>query len=116
MLAYIVRRVLYLIPVFIFVSLITFVLMHAVPGGPWDTASAKTLSPTVRKAIAAKYKLDEPLPQQYVEYLWNALHGDLGPSFSTSVPVATVISNGFPITAALGAGALAIALLVGIPL
>ncbi len=116
MIVYIFRRLLYLIPVFIFASGITFALMHLVKGGPWDTATAKAASPAVKKAIAAKYKLDEPLLQQYVEYMWNASHGDLGPSFSSPVPVNKVLADGFPLSAGLGLAAVAIAVVVGIPL
>ncbi len=116
MLAYIVRRILWLIPVFIAVSLITFALMHLTPGGPWDTATARPVPPAVREAIKAKYGLNKSLPQQYVDYMWKALHGDLGPSFSGTVPVSQQIANGFPITASLGLAAVILSLLIGIPL
>jgi oligopeptide transport system permease protein len=116
MLGYILRRVSYLIPVFIFVTLITFVLMHAVPGGPWDTLTGKPASPAVKRAIAAKFRLNEPLPQQYIEYLWEAAHGDLGPSFSESRTVNQVIAQGFPYTATIGLAALLLSIVVGIPL
>lgn len=116
MIVYIIRRLLYLIPVFLFVSGVTFTLMHMVKGGPWDTATAKAASPSVKKAIAAKYKLDEPLLQQYVEYMWDASHGDLGPSFSSPVPVNRVLADGFPLTAGLGLAAVGLALVIGIPL
>lgn len=116
MLAYIIRRVIWLIPVFIAVSLITFGLMHLTPGGPWDTATPRSANPSIKAAIKAKYGLDQPLPVQYIDYMWKALHGDLGPSFSSSTPVSKQISAGFPYTAALGIGALALAIVIGIPL
>jgi len=116
MLTYIIRRVISLIPVFIFVTLITFVLMHAVKGGIGDTANAKTVSPTVKRAIEAKYHLNDPLAKQYIDYIWNALHGDLGMSFSTPVKVETVLAKGFPYTAGVGIGALILSVVVGVPL
>jgi len=116
MLTYIIRRVISLIPVIIVSTLITFLLMHAVPGGPADTANAKIVNPAVKRAINAKFHLDEPLAQQYIDYMWGALHGDLGPSFSTPVPVAKVLSDGFPISASLGLGALILSIVVGVPL
>ncbi len=116
MLGYIVRRVLWLIPVFVSVSLITFILMHITPGGPWDTATARAATPAVKAAIKAKYGLDQPLPIQYVDYMWKAVHGDLGPSFSSNVSVTSQIEQGFPYTAALGMSALLISMLIGIPL
>ena len=116
MLGYIIRRLLYLIPVFIFVTLITFVLMHLVKGGPWDTLTSKPATPAVKRAIMAKYHLDEPLPQQYIEYLWQAAHGDFGPSFSETRTVNQVIAQGFPYTATIGVAALLLAMFVGLPL
>ncbi len=116
MLAYIIRRVLWLIPVFIAVSLITFALMHLTPGGPWDTATPRAVPQAVRDAIKAKYGLDKSLPQQYIDYIWKALHGDLGPSFSSSVPVSQQIAQGFPLTASLGLAALFVSIIIGIPL
>lgn len=116
MLGYIVRRVLWLIPVFVSVSLITFILMHITPGGPWDTATARAATPAVKAAIKAKYGLDQPLPIQYVDYMWKAVHGDLVPSFSSNVSVTSQIEQGFPYTAALGMSALLISMLIGIPL
>jgi oligopeptide transport system permease protein len=116
MLAYIIRRILWLVPVFLAVSLITFALMHLTPGGPWDTATPRAVPQAVRDAIKAKYGLDKSLPQQYIDYIWKALHGDLGPSFSSSVPVGTQIAQGFPLTASLGVAALFISILIGIPL
>lgn len=116
MLGYIIRRLLYLIPVFIFVTLITFLLMHLVKGGPWDTLTGKPASPAVKRAIMAKYHLDEPLPQQYIEYLWQAAHGDFGPSFSETRTVNQVIAQGFPYTATIGLAAMLIALFIGLPL
>ncbi len=116
MLSYILRRIIWLIPVFIAVSLITFTLMHLTPGGPWDTLNAKTVSPAIRENIKKKYNLDKPLPQQYIEYMAAAVRGDLGPAFSSNKSVSQIITEGFPLTAALGLAALGIAIFIGIPL
>ena len=61
---YIVRRVLWLIPVLMFVSLITFTLMHFTPGGPWDTE--KAISAQAIANLKARYNLDKPAWQQYL--------------------------------------------------
>lgn len=117
MAGFIIRRILWLIPVIIFVSGITFVLMHLTPGGPWDTASGKFVSPAVKLAIQQKYGLDKPLPVQYADYMTQAIQGHLGPSFSMrGRTVDSIIADGFPVTAALGLAALSIAIIIGIPL
>jgi oligopeptide transport system permease protein len=117
MLAYIIRRLFWLIPVLLAVSIITFTMMHMVPGGPWDAnVGAKALSPTVRAAIAKKYGLDKPLTQQYVDYISGVLHFDLGLSYFGTRTVNQIIADGFPVTAKLGLIALLIAVVVGVPL
>ncbi len=67
---YFVRRVLWLIPVLLFVSLITFTLMHITPGGPWD--KDKAVPPQIVANLNAKYNLDKPAWQQYLIYMGNA--------------------------------------------
>jgi oligopeptide transport system permease protein len=107
----------WLVPVLFFISLITFTLMHLVPGGPWDVmGGGKILAPAVRKLIAEKYGLDKPLPQQYIDYVTAAIHGDLGPSYFGTRTVNQIISEGFPVTAALGLFALGSSMFIGIPL
>ncbi len=112
---YLIRRVLWLFPVLIFISLITFVLMHSVPGGPWDRD--KKLAPQVVENLNRKYGLDKPLWQQYASFLGNAAQGDLGVSFIyQDRKVTDVIREGFPVTATLAVSAILIAIAIGIPL
>ena len=61
------------------IMLLTFTIMHAVPGGPFT--NDRKVSPEVEAALNAKYNLDKPLPEQFLGYLKGILHGDLGPSF-----------------------------------
>jgi oligopeptide transport system permease protein len=99
---YIIRRVLWLIPVLLFVSLITFTLMHLTPGGPWDRE--KAVAPQVLANLNAKYNLDKPAWQQYLIYIAGAIHGDLGPSYTyQDRSVTSIILGGLPATASLGA-------------
>ncbi len=115
MVNYIIRRILWAIPVLLIISLITFSLGHAIPGGPFD--KEKTLPKEIIANLEAYYGLDDPLWRQYTDYLLNALHGDLGPSYSSrSRTVNDIISAHFPISAQLGVLALIIAMVVGIPL
>lgn len=112
---YLIRRILWLVPVLLFVSLLTFVLMKVTPGGPWDRD--KPVSPQVEQELNAKYNLDKPLPVQYLIFLGNALHGDLGPSYTyQDRSVTDILREGLPATARLGALAALVALLVGVPL
>lgn len=112
---YLVRRVLWLGVVLFCVALITFGLMHAVPGGPWDRE--KTLAPAVMANLNRKYGLDKPVWRQFVDYLRNALRGDLGVSYTYQErPVSQIISNGFRVTASLGLLAVAFTLVVGLGL
>ena len=79
MIGYIARRFLWIIPVLFVVSLITFTLMHAVPGGPW--ARDKALAPSLVATLNQKYGLDQPVYQQYATWVTNLLQGNLGPSY-----------------------------------
>ncbi len=104
-----------MIPVLIFISLITFLLMHAVPGGPWDRE--KQLAPSVIENLNRRYGLDKPLWEQYVNYVGNAMHGDLGISFIyQDRSVTDVILEGLPVTATLAFLALLVSIFFGIPL
>lgn len=112
---FIARRVLWLVPVLLFVSLITFTLMKVTPGGPWD--KEKPVSPTALQNLNRKYNLDRPAYEQYLLYMANALHGDLGPSYIyQDRSVTQIIQSGFPHTASLGLFATILAVLVGVPL
>ena len=116
MTGYVLRRLLWLAPVLFFVTLITFVLMHLVPGGPWDTKD-RPISPQLREQLESKYGLDEPVWEQFLTFSWNALHGDLGVSFQyQDRSVTEIIREGVEVSAVLGLMALAFALAVGVTL
>jgi oligopeptide transport system permease protein len=80
MLAYTIRRILWIIPVLWVIATITFFMMKAIPGGPF--VYDKTRPPAAEAAINAKYGLDDPVYVQYGNYLWNLLHLDFGISFN----------------------------------
>lgn len=112
---YLLRRLLWMIPVLVFISLVTFILMHSVPGGPWDRE--KQLAPAVIENLNRRYGMDRPLWDQYASFLGNAARGDLGVSFMyQDRSVTSVISEGLPITATLAGLALAVAVGIGVPL
>ncbi|MFI4913649.1 MAG: oligopeptide ABC transporter permease OppB [Steroidobacterales bacterium] len=112
MLRYAVLRLIGAIPTLLVIATLAFVLLHTVPGGPFDTQ--KHLEPEIKKSIEAKYHLDESLPRQYLRYLAQLAHGDLGPSYQyRGTSVNELIAAGFPVDAAIGGAAIALALLVG---
>ncbi len=113
--SYLVRRILWLIPVLIVVSLITFILMHLVPGGPWS--GDKQVYGGVQTAINAKYHLSEPIWQQYGRWVFDFIRGDFGPSFKyADRSINQIIAEGLPATLQLGAMAFTLAVVTGIPL
>jgi oligopeptide transport system permease protein len=114
-LTYLSRRIFWIIPVLFTVSIITFGLMHAVPGGPWD--SEKRLPAAVQARLNAEYGLDKPIHEQYVSWLGGFVQGDLGPSYRfRDRRVNDIVADGLPTTVQLGVMAFILAVLVGIPL
>ncbi|MGY6518474.1 MAG: ABC transporter permease [Lysobacteraceae bacterium] len=92
-----------------------FVLLRAARGGPFDTE--KAVPPEVEAALAAQYRLDQPLWQQYLGWLGDVLRGDLGPSFQyPDYTVNQLIAQGLPVSLLNGGLALGLALALGIPL
>jgi oligopeptide transport system permease protein len=115
MIRYIIGRLLWIIPVLFVVTIITFGLMHAVPGGPWAREKALP-APTVAR-LNIKYGLDDPLPVQYVTWVTALVQGDLGPSFKfADRSVNDIVADGFWTTLQLGLMAFVLSVAVGIPL
>jgi len=116
MFRYILRRVLVAIPTLLFLIGVTFLLMHAAPGGPFT--SERKLPAVVLANIEAKYGLDQPLIVQFWDYLSGILfHFDFGPSFVyKDRDVNDIIAQGFPVTLTYGSIAFVVATLVGIAL
>jgi oligopeptide transport system permease protein len=114
MFRFIVRRFLWLLLVLFVVLLITFILMHLVPGGPWDRE--KPLAAKVVVALNKRYGLDQPLWEQFARYIGGVVHGDLGISYSYSDRnVTSILLRGLPKTATLGVLAFILAQAIGIP-
>ena len=112
---YILRRLLWLIPVIFAVTAITFVLMHAVPGGPWS--GERAVSAGVQSKINAKYHLNESISEQYVAWVVSFAQGDFGPSFRTPTGASTpIVAEGLPKSLWLGFMAFVVAVALGIPL
>jgi oligopeptide transport system permease protein len=115
MLGFMIRRVLWLIPVLFVVSAITFALMKAVPGGPW--ASEKAVPPGVIAELERQYGIDKPPLEQYANWLTGMVTLDFGPSYQyRDRTVNDIIEDGWPQTIQLGVMAFLVVILVGIPL
>lgn len=115
MLRFVVRRLLQLIPVLFVIVTATFFMLRAAPGGPFTAERA--VSPEVLRNLEAHYGLDQPVWRQYLTYLGHLLHGDLGPSFKYSNrSVNEIIAGKLPTSLELGGLALAVALVIGLPL
>ena len=99
---YILGRLLSLVFVLFVVSLIAFLLMHAVPGGPFDITERR-LPEATRQAQLEKYGLDKPILVQYVRYMWNVLHLDFGIPFQSPTETVTgLIARAWPVTIKIG--------------
>ena len=115
MLVYIIRRLFQLAIVLIGVSLITFLIMFAIPGDPARQLAGKNATPERVATISAQLGLDQPLYVQYYRFLGRLLHGDLGESYALQQPVTELIWDNAPNTIQLAMAAVLIELL-GIPL
>lgn len=115
---YIIRRVLQAIPLLFVISAIGFTLNRIVPGSPFqaELAAIPDVHPEEIRRLEAKYGLDRPIPVQYADWLWKALHGDFGRSFFTKQPVMRMILERLPNTLTLTVSAFLISLALGIPL
>jgi ABC-type dipeptide/oligopeptide/nickel transport system permease component len=113
---YIVRRILFFIPVLFVIALITFVTIRTIPGGPFDFVGDKSLPPTVVANLEAKYHLDDPLWKQFVDYLSGVIRLDFGPSYRQRGRTVNDIISGTLVTSAqLGGVALFFSVLIGLP-
>lgn len=117
MLRYVVRRLLVMIPLLLGVTFITFVIINLIPGSPADIVrSDPKIRPEARERIMKQLGLDKPWHIRYVTWLGDLARGDLGESMYNRVPVADRIGAVLPNTLLLTVSALALALVVAVPL
>jgi ABC-type dipeptide/oligopeptide/nickel transport system permease component len=117
--AYIVSRILWLIPTILAMALVTFLVMHATPGSPLDPVAegANPLPPEAQRNLAAAYGLDKPLYQQFLIFLGKAVQGDFGQSFVYKTrTVSEIILAALPVSLFLGAMALLVSVTGGLTL
>src|SRR5258708_5568129 len=115
MTAYIFRRLLLLVPVSLFVSFITFMLVHLVPGDPARVLLGEDSTPEALAALRQQLGLNRPLYEQYARWLNQAIHGNLGESIQLHQPVLQAIIQRLPVTVELGVAALLFSLVLAVP-
>src|SRR5437660_161471 len=115
---YIVRRVLLLFPMLVGITLLSFVLSHAGPADPVaaNLGEQAAADPTIVAAFRHHWGLDQPLYKQYLIYLWNLIHGNMGTSISTRQPVLLDLRQHLPATIEISVAAMLLSLVTGIPL
>lgn len=110
------KRVLGVVPVVFGVLLLTFLLVHLVPGDPVEVMLGESASSADRTQLRADLGLDQPLTRQFADYITKLAHGDFGRSIHTQTPISALLAERVPATAKLALTALLIALLIGLPL
>jgi peptide/nickel transport system permease protein len=110
------RRLVRLVVILLLVSFLTFLLMSLLPGDPAVVVAGEGATPEQVAAVRHQLNLDAPLLERYGDWLGDALHGDLGRSLQTNVPVWDSIKERIPVTLELAVGGLLLALVFAIPL
>jgi peptide/nickel transport system permease protein len=117
MIGFVARRLLALVPLLLIISFIVFALATLIPGDPAiNLAGGTRATPESIAEVREKLDLDEPFATRYVTWLGDVLHGDLGESLTRNTGVSEEIANRFPVTFSVAIGALAVTVLIGVPL
>jgi peptide/nickel transport system permease protein len=115
MLAFLSRRLAQLVPTLFFVSVIIFLLQQLLPGDPALVMAGEEKDPAVIEQIRKQYRLDQPLPVQYLYWVRGVVSGDLGESMRIKRPVSELVLEKLPVTLQLATMAMLFALVIGIP-
>src|SRR5215203_1167578 len=116
MLKFVVRRLLLLVPILIGLSILVFVWIRALPGGPAQALLGERATPETIAQIERQYGLDEPVYVQYLKYIKRTVHFDFGVSTQSRRPVTEELSERFPATIELALAAMLFSVIFGIPL
>jgi peptide/nickel transport system permease protein len=116
MLRYVVRRLVLLIPILVGLSILVFLFVRSLPGGPAIALLGERATEQSVEAIERELGLEKPIHEQYLTYAGNLLQGDLGASIQTRRPVMDELKQRFPATIELGIAAMLFAILAGVPL
>src|ERR671918_2014388 len=117
MLRFVVRRLLLLVPILLGLSILLFLWIRALPGGPAESILGERATPEAIEQIERIYGLDRPIHEQYLKYLENlVVNRDLGTSIKSRRPITEEIGRRFPATIELALAALVFAVVLGVPL
>ena len=115
MVGYAIRRIATLVPTLFVIITLSFLIIRLAPGGPFDDEQG--LAPAIKANLDAAYGLDQPIATQYLRYLNGLAHGDFGPSFKfRDTRVGELIAQGLPVSLTLGACAILLSIVVGVPM
>ncbi|MBP1938288.1 ABC transporter permease [Paenibacillus sediminis] len=112
--SYLMKRIIILLPVLLGMTIIVFSIIHAIPGDPAETILGQKATEQSKQALREQLGLDKPWPQQYVAYLSKLLHGDLGTSIRTKVPIAKEIVPYLAATLELTIASMLFAIIIGV--
>jgi len=112
---FVIHRLATLLPVLLGISVIVFFFIHLIPGDPAAVMAGDYVAPQQIAQLRAYLGLDEPLPVQYLRYMWRLLHGDLGRSIHTRNPIVSELATRLPASMELAFSAMLIAVVLGIP-
>jgi len=116
MIRFVIQRMLLIIPTFLGAALLTFVLIHSIPGDPLQMLlGEKVLDPVRHQQLLDQMGLGDPLPVQFVNYVWHVVQGDFGTSIQSKNSVLVDFFALFPATLELAFCAMVFAILFGIP-
>lgn len=113
---YLARRIAMVVPTLFVVSILVFGLQLLLPGDPASVLAGEERDERVLAEIRAKYGLDQPIPVQYLRWIWGVLNGDFGESMRINLPVLDLVLAKLPVTLQLGGMAFLIACAIGIPM
>ena len=114
--AYVVKRILIMLPVLFIVSVMVFSLIHLIPGDPAQVILGQDATPSALQALRVQLGLNQPLVMQYLHWVGNVLQGNLGQSLLDGTPVAQLIAQRFPVTLELAIGTFVLSLIIAFPL
>ncbi|MCL6454328.1 MAG: ABC transporter permease [Alicyclobacillus sp.] len=114
--AYVGKRLLTMIPVLIFLSIMVFSLIHLIPGDPAQVILGQDATPQALAALRAQLGLNHSVPVQYFDWMGRLFHGNLGNSLLDNEPVSKLIGQRLPVTVELAVGTVIVALLIAFPL
>ncbi len=112
--AYLIRRLLLMIPVVLGVTVVVFLIIHLAPGDPVLRLVGERAPPEVYERVKHAWGLDRPLAVQYFTFLGNVFRGDLGTSITARRPVAELMARAIPVTLQLGLAAMTVAVIIGV--